>query len=183
MKTKNMIRNLKSILFCAFILLTTIANAQYSSKNKKMISDSKSAINTFIKTDDNMKKLFNDSYAYVVFPNVGKGGLGVGGAFGNGIVYQKKTVIGTAKLSQVNIGFQAGGQGYREVIFFENKSNFDDFKENKLKISAQVSAVIAASGASLNASYANGILIFVQVKGGLMYEISVGGQTFNYEAF
>ena len=183
MKTINLTHNLKSILLCSIILVSTIVNAQYSSKNKKMIADSKTAINTFIKTDDNMKKLFNDSYAYVVFPNVGKGGLGVGGAFGNGIVYQKKTVIGTAKLSQVSIGFQAGGQGYREVIFFENKSNFDDFKENKLKLSAQVSAVIAASGASVNASYANGILIFVQVKGGLMYEISVGGQTFNYEAF
>ncbi len=183
MKTKNIFRNLKSILICSALFVTTIVNAQYSSKNKKMITDSKSAIDAFIKTDAEMKNRFDDSYAYVVFPNVGKGGLGVGGAFGNGIVYQKKTAIGTAKLSQVSIGFQAGGQGYREVIFFENKSNFDDFKENKLKISAQVSAVIAASGASVNASYANGILIFVQIKGGLMYEISVGGQTFNYEAF
>ena len=183
MKTVHFFGNLKSILLCSFILVTTIANAQYSSKNKRMIADSKNAMNAFIKTDAEMKNRFDDSYAYVIFPNVGKGGLGVGGAFGNGIVYQKKKVIGTAKLSQVSIGFQAGGQGYREVIFFENKSNFDDFKENKLKISAQVSAVIAASGASANASYANGILIFVQVKGGLMYEISVGGQTFNYEAF
>ena len=183
MKTKNIFAILKSILFCSALLFCSIANAQYSSKNKRMISDSRTAINAFNKTDADMKKLFDNSYAYVVFPNVGKGGLGVGGAFGNGIVYQKKTAIGIAKLSQVSIGFQAGGQGYREVIFFENKSNFDDFKENKLKISAQVSAVIAASGASANASYANGILIFVQVKGGLMYEISVGGQTFNYEAF
>ena len=183
MKTKNIISNFKSILFCSAILISTIANAQNSSKNKRMISDSRSAINAFNKTDADMKKLFDNSYAYVVFPNIGKGGMGVGGAFGNGIVYQKNTAVGTAKLSQVSIGFQAGGQGYREVIFFENKSNFDDFKENKLKISAQVSAVIAASGASVNASYANGILIFVQIKGGLMYEISVGGQTFNYEAF
>jgi len=183
MKTKNIAGILKSILLCSIILITTIANAQYSSKNKRMIADSKSAINAFTKADADMKKRFDESYAYVVFPNVGKGGLGVGGAFGNGIVFQKKATIGTAKLSQVSIGLQAGGQGYREVIFFENKSNFDNFKENKLKISAQISAVISASGASANANYAEGILIFAQPKGGLMYEISVGGQTFNYEEF
>ena len=183
MKTENIIKNFKPILFCFAILISTIANAQYSSKNKKMIADSKSAINAFIKTDADMKKLFDNSYAYVVFPNVGKGGLGVGGAFGNGIVFQKKATIGTAKLSQVSIGLQAGGQGYREVIFFENENNFENFKENHLKISAQISAVVAASRAAANASYAEGILIFAQPKGGLMYEISVGGQTFNYEKF
>lgn len=183
MKTKNIISNLKLILFCSGLLFCSIANAQYSSKNKRMIADSRAAINAFIKTDADMKKLFDNSYAYVVFPNVGKGGLGVGGAFGNGIVFQKKATIGTAKLSQVSVGLQAGGQGYREVIFFEDKSNFDNFKENKLKVSAQISAVVAASGASANASYAEGILIFAQPKGGLMYEISVGGQTFNYEQF
>ncbi len=183
MKTKNIINNLKSILLCSAILISTITNAQYSSKNKRMITDSRTAINAFIKTDADMKKLFDNSYAYVVFPNVGKGGLGVGGAFGNGIVFQKKATIGTAKLSQVSIGLQAGGQGYREVIFFENKTNFDNFKENHLKFSAQISAVIAASGAAANASYAEGILIFAQPKGGLMYEISIGGQTFNYEEF
>lgn len=183
MKTKNIIGSLKSILFCSALLFCTIANAQYSSKNKRMIADSRTAINAFTKTDADMKKLFDNSYAYVVFPNVGKGGLGVGGAFGNGIVFQKKTPIGTAKLSQVSIGLQAGGQGYREVIFFENENNFNNFKENKLKISAQISAVIAASGAAANASYAEGILIFAQIKGGLMYEISVGGQTFNYNKF
>ena len=148
-----------------------------------MIDESRIAIYEFIKTDSDMKKLFDNSYAYVVFPNVGKGGLGVGGAFGNGIVFKKKATIGTAKLSQISIGLQAGGQGYREVIFFEDKSNFENFKENKLKLSAQISAVVAASGAAANASYAEGILIFAQPKGGLMYEISVGGQTFNYKTF
>lgn len=56
-------------------------------------------------------------------------------------------------------------------------------KENNLKLSAQISAVIAKAGASANANYANGILIFTQSKGGFMYEVSAGGQTFNYESF
>jgi lipid-binding SYLF domain-containing protein len=174
---------MKSILLFSAILFSITTEGQSTDKNKRMIADSKKAIKTFNRTDASMKRLFDNSYASVVFPNVGKGGLGIGGAFGNGIVFQKNRAVGTANLSLLSIGLQAGGQGYREVIFFENKSNFDEFKENNLKLSAQTSAVIAASGASANVNYANGILIFAQLKGGLMYEASVGGQSFNYKAF
>jgi lipid-binding SYLF domain-containing protein len=178
MKTKHLFLCMKSSFLLSALLFSLITLGQSTEKTKTIIADSKKAIKSFTKTDASMKRLFNNSYAYVVFPNVGKGGLGIGGAFGNGVVYQKNEIVGTAKLSQVSIGLQAGGQGYREVIFFETKSNVDEFKENNLKIAAQVSAVIAASGASVNANYANGILIFAQPKGGLMYEISVGGANF-----
>lgn len=183
MKTLKITLSLKSFLLISLILIVNFASGQSTSKDKKMVIDSKDAKNEFMKTDPSMTKLFSNSYAYVIFPNVGKGGIGVGGAFGNGIVFKNNNPIGSAKLSQVSIGLQIGGQGYREVIFFENKSNLDEFEKNNLKLSAQVSAVIAASGASANANYANGILIFTQTKGGLMYEVSVGGQTFNYEKF
>jgi lipid-binding SYLF domain-containing protein len=83
-------------------------------------------------------------------------------------------------MTQVTIGFQAGGQSYSEVVFFENKEAFDRFKENKIEMSAQVSAVAAASGASLNAKYVDGVMVFTRTKGGLMYEASVGGQQFKF---
>jgi lipid-binding SYLF domain-containing protein len=183
MKTKKTLLLLKYFILFSAILIAIGAEGQSQAKTKRMLTDAKKARNMFIKTDAQMENLFNNSYAYVIFPNVGKGGFGIGGAFGNGIVYKDKTAIGSAKLSQLNIGLQAGGQGYREVIFFENKTNFDEFKENNLKLSAQISAVIAKAGASANANYANGILIFTQSKGGFMYEVSVGGQTFNFESF
>ena len=122
------------MLLIVSILMIYQSTAQTTTKNKRMISDSKKAILAFNKTDPAMKKLFDNSFAYVVFPNVGKGGLGIGGAFGNGIVYKKSVVVGTAKLTLLSVGMQAGGQGYWEVIFFETKENFDEFKENNLRI-------------------------------------------------
>jgi lipid-binding SYLF domain-containing protein len=89
-------------------------------------------------------------------------------------------MIGKAKLKQVSIGFQLGGQAYREVIFFENKEAMDRFKQDKLEFAAQASAVAATSGASANVKYSNGVMIFTQQKGGLMYEASIGGQKFDY---
>src|SRR4029079_6704569 len=125
-----------------------------------------------------MKNLFESAYGYAIFPNVGKGAVGVGGATGNGIVYEKGAMIGKAKLTQVSVGFQFGGQAYREVIFFENKETLDRFKEDKIEFSAQASAVAATKGASTNVKYTNGVMIFTQQKGGLMYEASIGGQKF-----
>jgi len=183
MKTKYTANCQITCILILAILITTITFGQSTRTDRRILKDSKKAKTSFVKTDPSIKKWFDNAYGYVIFPNVGKAGLGVGGAFGNGIVYINNTAIGRAHLSQLSIGFQAGAQGYREVIFFENKSNMDDFKENKLTLSAQVSAVLVVLGAAANINYSNGILIFTQPKGGLMYEVSVGGQTFNYEKF
>jgi lipid-binding SYLF domain-containing protein len=156
------------------------AFGQTNSKDNKIVDDSKNAKADFISTDGLMKSLFETAHAYVIFPNVGKGGLGVGGALGNGAVYEKGKLIGMAKLTQLNIGFQAGGQAYREVIFFENEEVLNNFKEDKVQLSAQASAVVANQGAAANAKYKNGVMVFTHVKGGLMYEASVGGQKFNF---
>jgi lipid-binding SYLF domain-containing protein len=151
-------------------------------QKKEIVNDSQAAKAEFIKTDAKMAGLFGGAYGYVIFPNVGKGAVGVGGASGRGAVYEHGALIGGAKLSQVSIGFQFGGQSYREVVFFETKEAMDRFKQNKIEFSAQVSAVAAASGASANAKYKEGVMVFTMQKGGLMYEASVGGQKFKFEA-
>ena len=127
-----------------------------------------------------MKNLFEKSYAYAIFPNVGKGAIGIGGAAGNGIVFEQGKAIGKAKMTQITVGFQWGGQAYREVIFFETKDALERFKQDKLEFSAQASAVAVTAGASANVKYADGVMIFTQEKGGLMYEASVGGQKFKF---
>ena len=178
---------MKFILFRTKLLLVvllsgfyTTAVAQLDDKDRKIIDDAMLAKEEFVKTDGLMKNLFNSAYGYVIFPNVGKGGIGIGGAAGNGVVYRSGILIGMAKMTQLTIGFQWGGQAYREVIFFENKAELDRFKENNIEFSAQASAVAVTAGASANAKYKNGVMIFTQTKGGLMYEASVGGQKFKF---
>lgn len=156
---------------------------QSRAKANKIVKDSQTAKKEFLKADFEMKKYFANAYAYVIFPNVGKGGIGIGGAAGNGAVYDKGKCIGIAKLSQVSIGFQFGGQAYREIIFFKGKKQLDNFKNNKIKFSAQVSAVACTEGASANAKYVDGVMVFTMQKGGLMYEASVGGQKFRFKPF
>ena len=187
-KVTNMKKHLVDFVFKPFMVLAllsfwTPSFAQTDKKDKKLVEDSKEGIKDFKHTDPDMSKLFSGAYGYVIFPNVGKGAVGVGGASGGGTVFEKGAIVGKAQMTQVTIGFQFGGQAYREIIFFEDKATLDKFKDNKIEFSAQVSAVAAKSGASANAKYASGIVIFTQQKGGLMYEASVGGQKFKYTKY
>ena len=157
------------------------AIAQKSKDDQKVVADANTAKADFIKSDGLMQSLFDKAAGYVIFPNVGKGAIGIGGAAGNGAVYEKGTLIGMASMKQVSIGFQWGGQAYREVIFFETEADLNRFKQNKIELSAQASAVAVTVGAAANAKYEHGVMIFSQTKGGLMYEASVGGQKFKFK--
>ena len=129
-----------------------------------------------------MGKWFDAAYAYAVFPKVGKGGIGIGGAHGKGLVIYGDKTVGKTSLSQVTIGFQLGGQVYAEYIMFRDKTAFDHFTRGNFEMGAQVSAVAITLGASADANYDGGVAVFTIASGGLMYEATIGGQKFKYKA-
>lgn len=131
--------------------------------------------------DPSLAEFFDNAAGWAVFPTVGKGAVGVGGAYGRGIVYEGGRKVGYTDLSQGSIGFQLGGQAYSELIFFQNTSALASFKAGKVAFAAQASAVAATAGASADAAYEGGVAVFTMAKGGLMYEASIGGQGFDYE--
>src|SRR5688572_5560042 len=128
------------LLIFSSLLFASPASAQ-SDKDKKIAVDCDSAKAEFLRSDPTLQNVFESAYGYAMLPNIGKAALGVGGASGNGIVYEQGKMVGSTKMSQVTVGFQAGGQAYRELIFFENKEALDRFKSNKMEFSAQASAV------------------------------------------
>lgn len=175
---------MRRALLPALILATA---AQLLASSPLMAQDAKDqakcaeAVTLFQSTDKGLDTYFHDAVGYAIFPSVGKGAFIVGGAAGSGCLYEGGVVVGEAKLKQVTVGLQVGGQAYAEAIFFQNHDAIESFKGSKFEMSAQVSAVAAASGASANAKYELGVLVFTIAKGGLMYEASVGGQKFSYK--
>ena len=144
---------------------------------------------------------FGKSYGYAVFPTIAKAGIGIGGAYGSGRVYEQGKYVGDTSVKQATIGFQAGGQAYSQIIFFEDKRAFDEFTSGNFEFSAEASAVAITAGASARAtsagasagasggkrdattagSYHKGMAVFTIAKGGAMYEAAIGGQKFSYE--
>jgi len=152
------------------------------SKAEQEEIDYSEAIQAFKKKVTGIEKFFGDAYGYALYPSVGKGALIVGGAHGNGRVYVNDKIIGTSELIQASIGFQIGGEAFREIVFFKDKNALDIFKEGKLKFSGKVSAVAATAGVSVELAYNDGVAVFTLTKGGLMADVSVGGQSFKFKA-
>jgi lipid-binding SYLF domain-containing protein len=132
------------------------------------------------KLDPQMEAFVRKGYGYAFFPEVNKGGAGVGGAYGRGVVYEQGQHVGFADITQGSLGLQLGGQTYSEVIVFENKAALDRFKQNKMDFSANASAVIAKTGAATNARFVDGVAVFVRPIVGAMAEASLGGQRTTY---
>src|SRR5258708_33810796 len=137
------------------------------------VQDADKTVQLFKNTDPGLGHFFKDSAGYAVFTNVGKGGLGIGGAHGSGILYEHGKPVGKTTLTQVTIGLQMGGQAYAEIIFFETDKVLSNFKGGNFEFSGQVSAVAVRAGASANAKYRDGVAGFSPPRGGLTFEGSV----------
>lgn len=184
-----------SFLLVLFVLLPFTVGAQ-------QVKDYSKAKNVF-DSSPQLRWFFENAYGYALFPVVGKAALIVGGAYGEGQVYRGDQVTGTVNLIHGSIGFQWGGQAFSEIIFFQDKRAFDAFTRGQFEFDAKASAIAITAGASAKASTtgssasatagpqtgvqsqsyysSNGMATFVHAKGGLMAELSIGGQKFNYK--
>ena len=177
------------VLTLAFALLSSPARADNYEQTKKMFVDA------------GITKMFQTSYGYALFPTIGKAGFVVGGAYGKGRVYEQGKYIGDTAMTQATIGFQLGGTGFSQVVFFQDKRALNEFTTGNFEFGAEAQATaltaalsasantaggsVAASGGKNNAKiassgYNKGIATYTITKGGLMYEASVGGQKFSF---
>jgi lipid-binding SYLF domain-containing protein len=156
-------------------------------------------INVFKKAGES-GRFFRTAYGYAVFPTIGKGGVGIGGAYGEGHVYEKGRYIGNASMTQLTIGFQLGGEAYSEIIFFQDRAALRHFTSGNFEFGAEASAVAITAGAGASAGttgasagasagqhnartvggYTNAVATFTVAKGGLMYAATIGGQKFKF---
>ncbi|WP_053991511.1 YSC84-related protein [Mangrovimonas sp. TPBH4] len=176
-------RHFKKLMVFLFVGNFALTLSAQSSKDQKIIEEADKAVATLLEVNPGLREYFDKSAGCVVFPNVGKGGLIIGGASGNGVLYEYGHKKGMASVKEISVGAQIGGQALIEVIFFETKEEVDKFKESKFEFDAGISATALKEGKSLDVKYKDGVAVFTHTKGGLMAEVSVGGQKFKYEPF
>lgn len=145
-----------------------------------MTAQVNAAIARFKARDPSLQQFFGKAYGYAIYPSVGKGGFWIGGAYGDGEVYEQGRLVGVTSIIQVTVGPQIGGQAYSELIFFRDRNALSSFKAGSFTFNAQVSAVAATAGAAKNVSWSNGVAVFTLAEGGLMAEATIGGQKFSF---
>lgn len=126
----------------------------------------------------------NDALAkapgYAVFPSVGKGGLVVGGAGGEGVLYVHGQPDGVVSINEVSIGAQAGGQAFSELIVINDANEIAKIKSGTYSLDANASAVALKSGVAASTDFTKPVTVFTQSQGGLMVEAAVAGQKLSY---
>jgi lipid-binding SYLF domain-containing protein len=186
--------------FAAAVLAVLACTAIPAAPAQAAAEDCAATVQLFRKAGQSAK-FFGKSYGYAVFPTIGKAGLGVGGAYGKGCVYAGGRQTGEASMTQLSLGFQAGGQAYSQIVFFRDKRAYDEFTSGNFEFGAGVGAIavtaaasaqVGTSGASAGASvtekdavadgdWVKGMVVFTIAKGGLMYEASIAGQKFKFK--
>jgi len=168
----------------AFVVLaaTLLAACASAPSDQVRIADAQTALLRFTERDPGLQEWINNAHGYAVYPSVGKGGFGIGGAYGQGMVFERGQPVGRTSIIQGSIGAQIGAQNYAQVVFFRDEVAFSNFQRGNLEFSAQATAVAVNAGAAATTSYDGGVAVFILTKGGLMAEASVGGQKLTYEA-
>lgn len=167
-----------ALIVAVFVGLACLAQSSLAQN----ASDVEKTIAKYKEKDPLIAAWFEKAHGYAVFPSVGKGGMGLGAARGKGLVYREGERVGKTTMTQVSVGFQLGGQKFSEVIFFKDKTALDDFTRGNFEFEAGVSAVAIKAGVSKELAYNKGVAVVTATEAGLMYEASVGGQKFSFEA-
>lgn len=169
------------VLTLATGLLVGCTTAPLSPEARNTLIESATvAMQDMNRMDPGVEPLARKSYGYALFPEVVKAGLGFGGGYGQGVVYEQGQHVGYADLTLGSVGAQIGGQAFSELILFENKAAMDRFKLSPVDFTAGAAAMILQNGASVNAAFIDGIAVIVRPITGAMAEATVGGQQFKY---
>ena len=178
---KHMMSCLVAGMALGLMALSACSTAPDSKRGKANIEDdAATALARAKQSDRTLVRVLDRAAGYAVFPSVGKGAVGVGGAYGKGVLYERGVAVGYCDLSQATIGLQLGGQSYTEIIAFETRDAVQTFKDGRFRFSAQATAVALESGVGANAKFTDGVMVFTFGEAGLMYEASIGGQKFSY---
>ena len=177
----NSITRAAMVLAVATGLLVGCTSAPPTQESRNaLVENSTLAMQDMNRVDPGVEALVRKSYGYALFPEVVKAGLGVGGGYGQGVVYEQGQHVGYADLTLASVGAQIGGQTFSELVVFENKAAMDRFKLSPVDFTAGAAAMILQNGAAANASFIEGIAVVVRPITGAMAEATVGGQQVKY---
>ena len=139
----------------------------------------KSTLATFYAQVKYGKVLANKATAILVFPEVFKAGIGIGGEYGEGAMLQRGKTTGYYNTAAASIGFQLGAQVKSQIIMFMTKDALQGFKSNdgwKAGVDGSVAVISIGAAANLDTNTIRDPIIgFIFSNKGLMYNLTFEG--------
>ena len=179
-----------AMLIPILLLASCQAMPDTRAERAELVDNAQGELKTMTARDPELAPLLQRCAGYAVYPEVGKGGLLFGGAFGRGAVYERAgdlasvkddKFLGYATVTQASVGGVIGGQLYAMLLIFEQPYDLEKFTEgDDLRFGAGASAIAITEGASAQTKFHDGVAVFVMPRGGLMADASLSGQGFSF---
>jgi lipid-binding SYLF domain-containing protein len=176
---RSVINLMLSALVLGFVSCATAPKT--TSERTALVQQARSTLNAMRSRDPGLQSVLDGSAGYAVFPSIGKGGLGVGAAYGRGVLFERGVASGFVELNQGSIGAQIGAETFSELVVLRSRDDVARMKGGKFSLGANAQAVALTTGAAANAHFDQGVAVFIVPRGGVMAELSISGQQINYE--
>lgn len=154
-------------------------NPAFAAKKKVLDAKIEEAIEEFYEQTSAGEKLAKDAAGMLVFPSVGKAGIGVGGEYGEGALFVDGRRVDYYSTAAASIGFQLGVQKRSQVILFLEEDALETFRNSdgwEVGVDGSVAiANIGAGGEIDSKTLQQPVVAFVYGNKGLMYNLSLEG--------
>jgi lipid-binding SYLF domain-containing protein len=147
---KEKVMNLSSFTVAAtFVVaaLIPVQTAMAAETAEGLHQNGHAALNSLYAKNPGAKAIGKDAVAVLVFPEIVRAGVGVGGQHGEGVLFKNNKVAGYYSTSGGSIGVQLGAQKYGYALFFLSEQTLKVIDEAKgFEIGVGPSVVVADEG-------------------------------------
>lgn len=170
---------LSKVFLLCIVCVMFIAGTAFAKSAKVIDAEVEDALESFKKIDG-AKELLNKSAGVLVFPEVIKAGVGIGGEYGEGALLIRNKVVDYYSTAAASVGFQLGGQKKTIIYCIMNKAALEGFQKSdgfSVGIDASVAVISVGIGKSIDLTQAldKPIVAFILDQKGLMYNLTLEG--------
>lgn len=161
------------------VLLCVLASAAAAASKDEINAEVRQALSDFKAQTRAGYELSTKAAGVLVFPNVIKAGIGIGGEFGEGALLVRGKTVAYYNIAAASIGFQLGAQARSQIVLFMNDKALSAFRQSegwKAGVDGSVAlATLGTAGAIDTETAKQPIIGFIFSNKGLMYNLTFEG--------
>lgn len=163
----------------ALSLLAFLPDSSNAASAQEIDAKVNQALKEFYHHSPAGKELASKAAGVLVFPDVIKAGIGIGGEYGEGALRVEGKTAAYYNVASASVGFQLGAQIKSEILLFMSREALDKFQKSdgwEAGVDGSVALVTVGAGGKIDSNTVQQPIIgFIFSNKGLMYNLSIEG--------
>lgn len=166
-------------LLIVLIAFCSMAGFAQAASKDELDAEVREAVENFHQHTGAGKELAARAAGMLVFPNVLKAGVGIGGEYGEGSLLVGGKPVAYYNIAAASIGFQLGAQARSQIVLFMTPGALAKFRSSKgwkAGVDGSVALATLGAGGAIDSETAKKPIIgFIFSNKGLMYNLTFEG--------